>query len=1112
MPAAEVATSAAPTELTPDALKERIAQVEGATDLPDTVQVELIDLYRKTLDLLTQLATSDAQIAEFEQGRQEAPELIQSARARIAALPPTSQPTLDVEPGATLDQLNVGLGEAEAEQRAQQQAASKLEESARKRSDRRALIPELLADANKRLEAAESALAVPPAAEASPQLVAARRQVATARKQAVEREIRALQEELRYYEARSELLAARREEAQIQAQAATARVEAWRALVTRRRAADIEAQKRQADADLSDAPQPVQALARDNREYVEERSTLSESLQKAIAVRGRLEATIAELAQDQKTLEKNIEAVGLDPHMLHVRSTLENLRVNERNLRQHRQESRVVQARISELEGQRASLINLDARVTKFLDELALDEEGRGRLEPRVRALLETQAQAIGQLVTEYESYSNDLAELVATEQRLIAKIDEFARYIDQRALWVRSAEPLQKLEWPENPALMVANLKEVGAALWRDVLRRPALYIATGLMIALLFVIQFRVLAHGRLLAQRVAKPQSDSIGYSLVALLYAVLLALPWTLLLGVVGVRLPRVVDSAAPALYDLARALGGGMQAAALAYFTFRFLRHLCRSKGLAEAHFRWDARAIQRLRRTLIWFLPVLVPCSLVIVTTESLADSVWRNSVGRLAFLLLMLATLAAVFRIFSPASGIFASRLERYSTGWLNTLRGFWFTLVLAIPAALIVASVLGYHYAAVQFSERLLFTLWLVIAIVLIQALLTRSVLIAQRRIAIEQARKKREAAAKSDAPEEAVLDDREINVLTIGEQNRRLLRASSTVTLVLGLWFTWSALFPALSFLNDVTLWKYTSTVVAEDGAATPTVEEITLANLAAALIIAAAASALARNIPGLLEITILQRLPLDAGGRYAFTAVTRYVITVVGVMVTFGAMGIGWSKLQWLVAAVSLGLGFGLQEIFANFISGLIMLFERPVRIGDVVTVGDVTGMVSRIRIRATTITDWDRKELIIPNREFVTGQVINWTLSDRTLRMVVPVGVAYGSDTALVERELLRVAREMDTILDDPSPMVVFSGFGASTLDFDVRFFVLIDNFLSTRHRMHLAIDRAFRDAGIEIAFPQQDVHVRSIQAVLPVQGSQGREVPASVIDGGPGGT
>ena len=128
----------------------------------------------------------------------------------------------------------------------------------------------------------------------------------------------------------------------------------------------------------------------------------------------------------------------------------------------------------------------------------------------------------------------------------------------------------------------------------------------------------------------------------------------------------------------------------------------------------------------------------------------------------------------------------------------------------------------------------------------------------------------------------------------------------------------------------------------------------------------------------------------------------TRLLRYAITAIGIIVTFGAMGLRWSGIQWLVAALSVGLGFGLQEIVANFVCGLIILFERPFRVGDVVTIGDQTGTVTRIQIRATTVTDWDRRELIVPNKEFITGKLINWSLSDPITRVVVPVGVAYGS--------------------------------------------------------------------------------------------------------------
>jgi potassium efflux system protein len=172
--------------------------------------------------------------------------------------------------------------------------------------------------------------------------------------------------------------------------------------------------------------------------------------------------------------------------------------------------------------------------------------------------------------------------------------------------------------------------------------------------------------------------------------------------------------------------------------------------------------------------------------------------------------------------------------------------------------------------------------------------------------------------------------------------------------------------------------------------------------------------------------------------------------------------------------------------------ANFISGLILLFERPIRVGDTVTVGDVSGTVSKIRIRATSITDWNRKELIVPNKEFVTGRLVNWTLSDPIVRVEIPVGIAYGSDTEKARERMLEVARANENVLRDPPPSVIFMAFGESSLDFQLRAFTKIDTLLSVRDQLNMAVDKAFREAGIEIAFPQRDIHVRSVEDTFPI--------------------
>lgn len=180
----------------------------------------------------------------------------------------------------------------------------------------------------------------------------------------------------------------------------------------------------------------------------------------------------------------------------------------------------------------------------------------------------------------------------------------------------------------------------------------------------------------------------------------------------------------------------------------------------------------------------------------------------------------------------------------------------------------------------------------------------------------------------------------------------------------------------------------------------------------------------------------------------------------------------------------MAALSVGIGFGLQEIIANFISGLIILFERPIRVGDTVTVGDTTGVVTRINIRATTITNWDRQELLVPNKEFITTRLLNWSLSDPIVRVVIPVGIAYGSDVSRAMELMIDAAKEHENVLDSPAPSVAFEGFGDNALSLYLRVFLpSMDNRMSTITDLHGAINRKFNDAAIAIAFPQRDVHL-----------------------------
>jgi potassium efflux system protein len=233
--------------------------------------------------------------------------------------------------------------------------------------------------------------------------------------------------------------------------------------------------------------------------------------------------------------------------------------------------------------------------------------------------------------------------------------------------------------------------------------------------------------------------------------------------------------------------------------------------------------------------------------------------------------------------------------------------------------------------------------------------------------------------------------------------------------------------------------------------------------------------------------LLEIALLQHLPLENAVRYAITSISRYTILMLGIAMTFNSLGVRWASIQWLVAALGVGLGFGLQEIFANFVSGLILLFEQPVRVGDVITVGDTTGTVSKIRMRATTVMNFDQQELVIPNKDLVTGRLLNWTLSDATNRMIIDVGVAYGTDTTRACQILREICLNHPNVLKDPEPTAFFEIIGDSTLQLKVRLFLAsLEMRLPTRHDLLTAIHLRFAQEKIEMSYPTRELHIKSM--------------------------
>jgi small-conductance mechanosensitive channel len=233
---------------------------------------------------------------------------------------------------------------------------------------------------------------------------------------------------------------------------------------------------------------------------------------------------------------------------------------------------------------------------------------------------------------------------------------------------------------------------------------------------------------------------------------------------------------------------------------------------------------------------------------------------------------------------------------------------------------------------------------------------------------------------------------------------------------------------------------------------------------------------------------LKNRVFQASGLDIGLQDSIATLSSYLIWALGIFIALRVVGVSATSLTVVFGALSIGLGFGLQNIFNNFISGIILLFERPIQIGDAVEIGGIWGIVKKINFRSTLVQTYDNASLIIPNSEFISNRVTNWSFKDQRLRRIIPIGVAYGTDARLAADLLLEVARSCPWVLAEPKPDVLFSDFGDSALMFRLRFWTLLDHIVAAENDIRYRINERFAEKNIEIPFPQQDVHIRSTPA------------------------
>lgn len=1114
---AEQETPSAPGALTVEAIELKIKSIEEAKELDEVLKGKVLEAYRQALSRLKDAQDFKIKAKAYADAIQEAPDKTDAIRQRLAA---TTGTDAQLDPAFLKDKpvgdLETILNQEQSNLTQLKNGLAELEKQIKDEQDLPAKAGKQQTEARGGLVEHEQSLKAAPPADENPLLTEAIRTALEARKGARTEEINMLDQALLSREPRLNLVTAQRDETQLQVGQTQQRIKELEAVVNERRKAEAEeasAEAKQASEEARGKDQVVKDLAEGNEELGEEWVQLESWINEATEAGPKVEGSLNKIKAALENARDRLELTGFSGKTgeFFLRDQRKDLdealllhRKKERGEKERLFEGRLRKLKIGE---ELRSLGNMEDAVLRIMEErLKSGEEpavSEKELEEEIRKQLTAKKALLDKLFGAYEKCYSLLTNLETKRRELELKILEFARFLDERLLWLPSAlavnwETLVNLETASRWFLDGSAWMETGKLLLAQGGAHPFRSVLAALALAAMIIFRRKMLHVLEDISAKVGKVSVDRLGLTLKALILTVLLIMFWPLLMGYTGWLISTAAETP-----DFAKSLSTSLLMVAMPFAVLLFFRFLCRMGGVASIHFKWSETTLAVLRRNLLWFTAVLIPTLFILFLVESQQGSIYRASLGRLAQVVAAVALSVFLQRILRTRGGVTEQFLAAHPQGWLARLRFLWYPLAVGYPAALALLALMGYQYTAHELGESMVETFYLILGIVVARALVLRWLRVAERKLKLSQMRQKLEAAraARDEEGEEdegelpVDLDEDELDLDTINEQSRKLLRTVVIISVVIGLWMVWAEVLPALKILEEVELWKHS--VLDEEGGSK--FQPVSLADLIMAFLVAVITAVAARNLPGVMEIAILQRLPMDRGSRYAMTTITSYIIVGVGIVVGFNTIGVRWAQVQWLIAALGVGLGFGLQEIFANFMSGLIILFERPIRVGDTVTVGNVDGIVTRIRIRATTITNWDRKELIIPNKTFITGELINWTLSDSIVRIIVPVGIAYGSDTALAQKLLEEAADKNPWVMDDPKPMVHFMGFGDSSLNFEIRIFLQgTGNLLSTRHELHLAIDSAFRKNGIEISFPQRDLHLRSAETSIRIEGKEVR--------------
>ncbi|MGK9173512.1 miniconductance mechanosensitive channel MscM [Yokenella regensburgei] len=1066
----------------PDAkqISQELEQAKAAKATPE--QTETVELLQGALNALEERKGSLERASQYQDVIDNFPKLSRTLRAQLDNLrdEPKSVPA-----NLSTDALNQEILQVSSQLLDKTRQAQQEQERAREINDSLSQLPQQQTDARRQVNEVERRIGAQSAATPLAQAQNFSAQAESAR-------LRALVDELELAQLsannRQELARMRSELAQKQAQQLDTYLQTLRNQLNsqRQREAEQALESTELLAENSDnLPPGIVDQFKVNRELSQALNQQAQRMDLVASQQRQATNQTLQVRQALNTLREQSQWLGAS-NMLGEALRAQVARLPEmpkpQQLDTEMAQLRVHRMRYEDLVNKQPQL-----RQIRQADGKPLTSEQNRILEAQLR----TQRELLSSLLQGGDTLILELTKLKVSNSQLEDALREMNEATHRYLFWTADVSPMT-FAWPLEIVqdlqrlISLDTFSQLGKAGLMMVTSKETLFPLFGALVLVGFSLYSR--KHFTRFLERssakVGKVTQDHFWLTLRTVFWSILVALPLPVLWATLGYGLREAWP------YPLAVAIGDGVTATVPLLWVVMICATFARPTGLFVAHFGWPRNRVARGMRYYLMSISLIVPLIMALIMFDNLNDREFSGSLGRLCFILIC-GALTVVTLSFKRA-GI-PLYVDKTGSG-NNMANSMLWNLLLSAPLLAILAAAVGYLATSQALLARLETSVAIWFLLLVVYHVIRRWMLIQRRRLAFDRARHRRaeilaqrakgeDDAAHATSIEGVVeIDEKELDLDAISVQSLRLVRSILMLIALLSVIVLWSEIHSAFGFLENISLWDVTSTVQGVES-----LEPITLGAVLIAILVFIITTQLVRNFPALLELALLQHLDLTPGTGYAITTITKYLLMLFGGLVGFSMIGIEWSKLQWLVAALGVGLGFGLQEIFANFISGLIILFEKPIRIGDTVTIRDLTGSITRINTRATTISDWDRKEIIVPNKAFITEQFINWSLSDSVTRVVLTVPAPGDANSEEVTQILHTAAERCSLVIDNPAPEVFLVDLQQGIQLFELRIYAAeMGHRMPLRHEIHQLILAGFREHGIELPFPPFQMRLESL--------------------------